>query len=136
MAKRQKVDILSINPGVCSEVYQKLANQFSAIETPALVAAFASHFQLHNCSVEIIDAPALNLSPQETAEAIANNYDPALIVLVVYGFQPSASTQNMVAAGQTCTALKQINSNYKIMMTGTHPAALPERTLKEENVDF
>jgi anaerobic magnesium-protoporphyrin IX monomethyl ester cyclase len=55
---------------------------------------------------------------------------------VVYGFQPSASTQNMPSAGATVRALKALNPHYKILMTGTHPAALPERTLREEACDY
>ena len=56
--------------------------------------------------------------------------------MVIYGFQPSASTQNMTAAGETCRALKALDPACRIMMTGTHPAALPERTLREEAIDF
>lgn len=136
MTSSADIDILLVNPGVCSEIYQQLAGEYSAIETPALAATFVSYFQQFDCSVAIVDAPALNLSPQKVAQFIDKNYNPILIVLVVYGFQPSASTQNMTSAGQTSSYLKQINPDFKIMMTGTHPAALPKRTLHEEKVDF
>lgn len=56
--------------------------------------------------------------------------------MVVYGFLPSASTRNMPAAGETFAPLKEMDENFKIMMTGTHPAALPERTMREERIDY
>lgn len=130
------VDVLLVNPGSPASVYQELSNEFSAIEPPSLAAVFATYIRLKGGTVAIADAPAYNMSPSMLAKHISETYNPKLIVFVVYGFQPSASTQNMTAAGETCTLLKQHNPNFKIMMTGTHPAALPARTLKEEDIDF
>ena len=61
---------------------------------------------------------------------------PRLIVMVVFGHQPSASTQQMASAGEKCLAIKEQNANIPIIMVGGHVSALPERTLKEESVDF
>jgi len=130
------VDVLLVNPGGVKAVYQGLANEFSAVEMPILPALFASYLREKGMSVDILDAPAFNLSPEQAAEVVAQNFLPKLVVFVVYGFQPSASTQNMPAAGATCRALKDIDPDIKIMMTGTHPAALPRRTMEEEAVDF
>jgi radical SAM superfamily enzyme YgiQ (UPF0313 family) len=132
----QIVDVLLINPASRAAVYQELGNTFSAIEPPSIAALFAGYLRKNGLSVEMIDAPAHNLGPHDVARIVAENFDPTLIVLVVYGFQPSASTQNMPAAGETCGALKQLSPTYKILMTGTHPAALPEKTMREESVDF
>lgn len=134
--KTNKVDVLFINPGDRESVYQALGKQFSAIEPPSLVGFFANYIRKRGLSTHIIDAPALNISPRQVAELIRESFDPLLVVMVVYGFQPSASTQNMPAAGETCRYLKEIDPGYRIMMTGTHPAALPGRTLQEEAVDF
>lgn len=136
IVKKEKVDVLLVNPGSRQAVYQALGSELSAIEPPVLAGLFATHLRSKSLSVAIVDAPAENLSPTGTAKVIADQYDPVLIVMVVYGFQPSASTQNMPAAGETCRALKAIDPGYRIMMTGTHPAALPERTLLEEAIDF
>src|SRR5262249_11645667 len=62
--------------------------------------------------------------------------DPVLAAIVVYGHQPSASTQIMTASGQVCTAIKRLNPELKILFVGGHVAALPERTLREEDADF
>ena len=129
------VDVLLVNPGSLKAVYQGLSNEFSAVEMPILPALFASYLRKQNLTVDILDAPAFNLSPEQVAEVIDENFSPKLVVLVVYGFQPSASTQNMPAASATCRALKNRNSDIKIMMTGTHPAALPRRTMEEEDIE-
>jgi len=136
VAVKKDVDVLFINPGSRLAVYQELGDTFSAIEPPSLAGMFATYIRNKGLSVGIIDAPAHNLSPQGVAQFVMENYKPVLVVMVVYGFQPSASTQNMPAAGETCTALKELDRNYRIMMTGTHLAALPERTMREESIDY
>jgi anaerobic magnesium-protoporphyrin IX monomethyl ester cyclase len=132
----RSIDVVLVNPGSRQSVYQALGDELSAIEPPSLAGLFATYLRRKNLSVAIVDAPALNLSPEGVAQYVAENFRPVLIVMVVYGFQPSASTQNMPAAGETCKALKEILPDCRILMTGTHPAALPSRTLKEEAVDF
>jgi radical SAM superfamily enzyme YgiQ (UPF0313 family) len=125
-----------VNPGSRAAVYQKLGDELSAIEPPSLAGLFATYLRRNDLSVAIVDAPAHSLSPQAVADLIKERYRPVLVVMVVYGFQPSASTQNMPAAGETCAALKAVMPDCRILMTGTHPAALPERTLREERIDF
>jgi len=98
-----------------------------------LTAAFVRE---HDHSVKILDAEAENLNPEQTAEKIANE-NPLLVNIVVMGMNPSASsTPKMTAVRETITALKKINSHIKIVLSGLHPSALPEKTLKEENVPF
>lgn len=130
------VDVLLVNPGSRAAVYQELGDKFSAIEPPSLAGLFATYLRRRGASVEIIDAPALGLSPEGVAQTIVANFEPTLIAMVVYGFQPSASTQNMTAAGETCAAIKALRPGWDILATGTHPAALPERTMREEQIDF
>jgi len=132
----KRIDVLLVNPGSRMAVYQELGDRYSAIEPPSLAGLFATFLRKHDLTVAIVDAPAQNLSPAGVAETIRDNFEPALIVMVVYGFQPSASTQNMTAASETCAAIKAVRGDWRIMMTGTHPAALPERTLLEEKIDF
>ncbi len=133
---KHPIDVVLVNPGSRIAVYQQLGDRYSAIEPPSLAGLFATYLRKHGLSVAIVDAPALNLSPAGVAETLRDNFEPALIVMVVYGFQPSASTQNMTAAGETCSAIKALRGDWRILMTGTHPAALPERTLLEEKIDF
>jgi radical SAM superfamily enzyme YgiQ (UPF0313 family) len=82
-----------------------------------------------------VDANAEGLSAAETAERV-KNMDPLLVAVVVYGHNPSASTQNMPAAGSVCTQIKGLMPETQVLLVGGHVAALPARTLSEEDADF
>lgn len=131
----RKLDCLLINPGSRSQQYQGLGEEFSAIEPPSPAAMFATYLSLKGLSVEIVDQPASGYTAEDVATEVSGWW-PTLVVIVVYGFQPSASTQNMPEAGRIARAIKALDPEQKIMMTGTHPAALPARTLAEEAVDY
>ena len=135
MMKKQ-VDVLFVNPGNRRQIYQDLGDEFCAIEPPAFAGLFATYLRRKGHCVEILDAPAFGLDSEQAARLIIQDYNPELVVMVVYGYQPSASTQNMTAAGEICRFVKEADSKIKVLMTGTHPAALPEQTMREESVDF
>ncbi|MFZ2890885.1 B12-binding domain-containing radical SAM protein, partial [Sulfuricurvum sp.] len=128
------VDIVFINPGDRKQIYQDLGADISAIEPPFLTASFAAYLRNKGFSVAIIDAQAENITPLETAQR-THGLNPLLACVIVYGNQPSASTQNMSISGRICTELKNIGIE-KVAIGGLHPSALPERTLREEAVDF
>jgi radical SAM superfamily enzyme YgiQ (UPF0313 family) len=127
-------DIVLINPGDRKQVYQDLGNDYSAIEPPFWIAVIAAYLRNKGFSVAIIDANAENISPDETAEKI-RNINPLLSAVIVYGSQPSASTQNMTIAGRILESIKN-NTDSKVAIGGLHPSALPKKTLEEESVDF
>jgi radical SAM superfamily enzyme YgiQ (UPF0313 family) len=86
-------------------------------------------------SAAILDAAAENLTFIETAkQCVAAK--ARLIALVIYGQQPSASTLVMPGAGATAKAIKELQPELPVLMVGGHVAALPERTLREEKVDY
>jgi radical SAM superfamily enzyme YgiQ (UPF0313 family) len=116
-------------------VYQKLAGELAAMEPPVWACLIASHARVRGLSVEIVDAEAEGLSPEEVAERVAGEA-PTLVAVVVYGHQPSASTQHMPAAGAVCAAIKRRDPGLRVLLVGGHVAALPERTLREEEADF
>lgn len=131
----QAPDLLLINPGGRGATYQHLGAELTAVEPPLwcrLIAGFALD---RGHLVEILDAEALDLAPEEAARMVARR-SPQLVGVVVFGHQPSASTQQMTAAGAVCRAIKAINPDQKIIIAGGHVSALPERTLREEAVDF
>ena len=133
---KNEVDVLFVNPGNRRQIYQDLGDEFCAIEPPAFAGLFATYVRRKGASVAILDAPAFGWDSEKAAEVIVRDYRPQLMIMVVYGYQPSASTQNMTAAAEICRFVKTLNPEIKILMTGTHPASLPERTLREESVDF
>ncbi|MFQ5788246.1 MAG: B12-binding domain-containing radical SAM protein, partial [Thermodesulfobacteriota bacterium] len=130
----RKVDVVLINPGDRKQIYQDLATNVSAIEPPFWVAVLAAFLRNKGFGVEIIDANAENITPLELSNKV-NEIEPYLSTVIVYGSQPSASTQNMTIVRKICNALKN-NTSSKIAIGGLHPSALPKRTLEEENVDF
>ena len=131
---KKKLDIVLINPGDRKQVYQNLGAELAAIEPPFWVAVIAAFLRNNGINVQIIDANAENISPNETAIKV-NELNPLLAAVIVYGSNPSASTPNMTIAGKICRALKE-NTSLKVTIGGLHPSALPKRTLEEENVDF
>jgi len=131
----RKLDLLLINPGNRSQVFQSLAADLAAIEPPVWAGLIATFIRARGFAVQIVDAEAEGLSFDETACRVID-MEPTLTAVIVYGHQPSASTQNMPAAGVLCKMLKELAPNLKTILVGGHVAALPERTLLEECVDF
>jgi len=120
------LDILFINPGDRKTVFQDLGKDLTAIEPPFQIASYASYLRNEGFNVAIIDANAENISPEETAHKV-KDLNPLLVAVIVYGNQPSASTQNMTISGRIVTAIKGA-TNSKVVMGGLHPSALPKRT--------
>ncbi len=135
MTKPESVDLVLINPGSRARIYQALGATLTAVENPVWAGLIATFARRKGISVQIVDAEADDLSPAQTAErALAMN--PRLVAVVVYGHQPSASTQNMTGASAVVTAIRQLNADARVLMLGGHVAALPARTLAEETCDF
>jgi len=130
------LDILFVNVGGTKKrVYQELSKDYSAIEPPFWAALTAGFIRKKGFNVNILDANAENLTHEETARLIEQK-NPRIVNIVVYGQHPSASTQLMTGVGALCREIKLLNSARKIILTGLHPSALPERTLREEDCDF
>jgi len=127
--------LLLINPGGRLNIYQSLASEYAAIEPPVWAGLIATYLRKKGHSVDILDANAEDLSPEEVADRVAH-LSPSLAAIVVYGHNPSASTQVMPAAGAICTAIREQNQRQPILLVGGHVAALPERTMQEEDCDF
>jgi radical SAM superfamily enzyme YgiQ (UPF0313 family) len=135
MSSLGRPDLVVINPASRNQVYQCLGNELSAIEPPIWAGLITAFIRRRGPSVELLDAEAEDLTPQRVAEYVTE-LNPLLTVVVVYGHQPSASTQNMSAAGQVCAALKEKAPDLKVLLLGGHVAALPQQTLREEKADF
>ncbi|NTV49872.1 MAG: radical SAM protein [Geobacteraceae bacterium] len=131
-----KLDVLLVNVGGTKKsVYQELSKVFSAIEPPFWAAVTAGFVRQHGFSVDILDANFLNLDLQETADAIIKT-NAKLTTIVVYGQQANTCSPLMIAVGQLCSELKKLQPEIRILLTGWHPSALPQRTLEEEECDM
>ncbi|HUY31810.1 MAG TPA: radical SAM protein [Pirellulales bacterium] len=133
--KKPSLDVVLVNPASRAQVYQSLAGTLAAVETPVWACLMAAFARRQGLSVELVDAEAMQFSAAEAADVVGR-LNPRLAVIVVYGHQPSASTQIMPAAGELCRVLKAAYPEIKLLLVGGHVAALPERTLREEHADF
>src|SRR5262245_26980502 len=129
------LDLVLVNPQSRRRIYQSLAMALTAVQNPVWAGLIATFVRRRGFTVEIVDAEADELSPQQTAGAVSA-LKPRLVAVVVYGQQPSASTQHMTGASGIVATLKAVQPEIPVMMIGGHVAALPERTLAEEACDF
>src|ERR1051326_3860816 len=127
---RDKLDLLLVTPPSRLQVYQGLSNEYAAIEPPVWSGLMAEFVRSRGYSVRMLDAEAEGLTHQQTADRIIE-HDPTLTVFVIYGQQPSASTQCM-PGGRKVAELVKAASGLPTLVMGTHASALPERTLLEE----
>lgn len=129
------IDVLYVQPNGAGIIYQELSKNYSAIEPPIWAAMLAQHSRKNGFSVALLDCEAERLSPDESAKKIIE-INPRLVAIVVYGQQPSASTQNMYGASLLCDRLKDSESASKIVLVGLHPSAVSRETLNSEKTDF
>ncbi len=103
--------------------YQELSNEFSAVETNIWAGLLANAVRNVGFGVAIQD---LEIEPELDVES----YNPKLILFVVTGANPNASTAAMEGAIQ---AAKKIDGKYKIAFVGPHVNALPVETLEKHS---
>src|SRR5205807_2251380 len=70
MPGTRKLDLVLINPGSRTHVYQSLGANLAAIENPVWAGLMATFCRNRGLSVQIIDAEAEQLLPAEVAERI------------------------------------------------------------------
>ena len=124
------LDVLFVTPPSRVQVYQDLSRDLAAIEPPVWAGLLATFIRNRGYEAAMLDAEASGLDHRQTAQAIAAA-DPALAVFVIYGQQPSASTQCMPAGRMVCERLNEL-ADVPTLVMGTHPSALPKRALLEE----
>ncbi len=130
------LDILFIHPNASKKIYQGLSSDHSAIEPPIWAGMLANHCRMRKFNVAILDCEVEKLDYITAANEI-KNLKPKIACFVVYGQQPSASTQNMVGAVATSEKLKELDPNIKTLFVGGHISSLPTETLSsEKSIDF
>jgi len=131
-----EIDLLIIKPGSPQEIYGDLSKTLSAIEPPVIGGLVTGFIREKGFSVKILDMETEGLDARGTADKIIE-INPLLVNIVVAGANPSASsTPLMVVSGEILKALKEKAPEIKTILTGIHPSALPEKTLREEKTDF
>lgn len=130
----KRLDVLFVVPGNLKQVYQALAKKH-ATEPPAKARFVAAYLMRRNCGVDLIDANIEGFLPEEMASKV-KDANPHLVVMPVYGFNPSSSTHTMPAARIFAQAIKDVCPKTPIIMMGTHPAGVPQKTLEDEPIDY
>lgn len=120
--------ITIVNAPSRAGVYQTLANDLAAVEPPVWALLTAEYLRARGHEITVIDAEAEGLNAEQTAQRILRGRNPQLVVFAIYGQQPSASTQCMPGAIATLKFLRFMSYVPTVAM-GTHPSALPERTI-------
>ena len=125
------LDILLVTPPSKDKVFQELGKSLVAIEPPVWSLLLATFIKRKGHSVQILDAEAEGIGFDETARRIID-IQATLTVFVVYGHQPSASTQCMPAGRAVCQRVAEGAPQLPTLVMGTHSSALPQRTMQEE----
>ena len=134
--KIEPVDICFLIASSAKKSYQKLSENYSAIEPPTWALLLAQSCRSSGFKVGLIDANAENLTDEEVLQKI-KSLNPKIICLVVYGQNVNAGTTNMRGAVDITNYLKVKKISCPIAFIGSHVQALPVETLKnEKNIDF
>lgn len=128
----KQLDILFIHPNAAHKIYQDLSKYYSAIEPPIWAGMLTNHCLKHGFSAEILDCEALQLNDMQAALEAAD-YNPRVACLVVYGQQPSASSQNMEGAVSLAERIKDVLPGTTILFVGGHISALPLEVLEKHS---
>src|SRR5450631_1434293 len=115
----KQLDVLFVHANGSKKIYQALAHHYSAIEPPIWAGMLANHCRYKGFSVNILDCEALHLDEQQSAKQIIGNI-ARLVCFVVYGQQPSASSQNMAEATKLADTVKRMAPDSNILFVGGH----------------
>lgn len=133
--ENSSIDVCFVVPSSAKKAYQKLADNYAAIEPPtwALLLAQALRQKNYECLILDFDADPKDLD-QSIKEIIATK--PKLVIFVLYGQNPNSGTTMMIGATELASHLKKNYFNIKIGFIGSHASALPKEVIKLNYVDF
>ena len=130
------MDLLLVNPGNASGIYQDLARDLAAIEPPTWALLLAEAVRSKGYSVGILDVNAERLNLKDSIKRI-RELNPKLVCFVVYGQNVNAGTVSMSGATLLSTLLKEEFPKITVSFIGSYVQALPKKALMdEESIDF
>ena len=125
------MDILFVHSNSSKMTFQSLI-EYAAIEPPIWAALLANSMRNLGISVDILDCEALQLTTEQSYNHI-KQINPKLVCFVQFGQHPSASAQSMQG---THELLDLMDFEFKTILVGLYPSALPIKTLQDEKCDF
>ncbi|MCB9747386.1 MAG: radical SAM protein [Candidatus Omnitrophica bacterium] len=123
------LDILFVHPNASQKIYQDLSKDFSTIEPPIWAGMLMAHCLMKGFRAEILDCEALHLN-DDTALVQIKKSNPRVTCFVVYGQQPSASSQNMEGAVSLAEKVKDVCGDTTIVFVGGHVSALSKEVME------
>jgi radical SAM superfamily enzyme YgiQ (UPF0313 family) len=135
MSKNSHADIVLIKPNDREKIYYGLQDSAVAVEPPYWLAMMGGYLHDAGIDVALIDAEAAGQTPEETADLI-HYMNPKCIGVLTIGNNHNASTWKMPGVGILCRIIKKTVPTIPIFLWGNHPSSLPEKTLREEAVDY
>jgi len=130
-----RAELVLIRPNGKAIMYHGVRQSAVAVDPPYWLAAMGGYIRDKGIDVALIDAEAAAQTPEETADEV-RRLNPKLIGVLTLGGNLTASTWTMPGAGILCRALREAAPDIPVFMWGNHPSALPERTLREEQIDY
>lgn len=131
----QNNNVIVVNPGGRDAIYQSLGIELTAIEPPLWTRLISGYLLDRHVPLSILDTEAEGLGAERAAKRILDE-SPALVVVVAFGHQPSASTQTMVGASALIDELKERSPNTSVLLIGGHVSALPSESLEKTQADY
>jgi radical SAM superfamily enzyme YgiQ (UPF0313 family) len=128
-------DLVLLRPNGKEIMYHGIKAGIAAVDPPYWLAVMGGYLRDRGIDVALIDAEAAGQTPEETA-AVVRDLRPKLAGVLTLGSNLTASTWTMPGAGILCRAIKNAAPELPVFLWGNHPSALPERTLREEAVDY
>ena len=125
------IDILFVHTNSSNQTFQSLS-KYAAIEPPIWAALLANSMRTFGVSVGILDCEAFQLNTEQSYNHI-KHINPKLVCFVQFGQHPSASAQSMQG---THELLEMMDFEFKTILVGLYPSALPKKTLQDEKCDF
>lgn len=129
------LDVIFVAPNSAKDVYQGLADKWTAIEVPFWACLLAESCRSMGYGVQILDCLAENLTPLQAVERI-KDANPRLVCFVTYGANPNAGTTQMVGTLRVAQCLRDHYPEFKTLSIGSHTSALPHEVLNYECFDF
>lgn len=129
------VDIVLVKPNDKKNIYGTMPGEYTAIDPPYWLALMGGWLRDQGVRVALIDAEHADEDPEDTAKKIAE-LNPSLVGILSIGSNLTACTWKMHGSGVLAAAVKKVDAGLPVFLWGQHVSALPERTLKEEDVDF
>lgn len=125
------MDLLLINPGNASGIYQDLSQNLAAIEPPTWALLLAEAVRSKGFSVGILDVNAERLSTEEGVMRVTE-ISARVNCFVVYGQNVNSGTVAMSGALTLANALKLKSKESLTVFVGSYLQALPKKALIDE----